>query len=220
MRCQITATIHFPLPRHTNKSLQITYVTKHQHALKHHNHSNEQWRCLVFKFNHLLTPPEILLRSACLSCSTVWPADNFPVSDCSKELGEELLGATANATEASTCCLTVWQCKACLRMKPATIMQSAEGFTREWDLGCSFCWTCQARSAWVRAMGVYHSAWTGRIKSAELKWENFLPHFHFPLLFHWQVTPIDICPRHHIILLQPESLSRSPITSEIRSLRK
>lgn len=143
--------------------------------------------------------PEILFKSVCFSCSTVWPADNFTMPDCSRAVWKELLSTAANATKASTDRLTVWPCKACLRMKGATIMQSAESL-RKWDLACSLCWTCQAR--WALGKAVNHDVLAVSIKSSELKWENFMPCFCFPFPFYWQIIPIYICPRNHVIPLQ------------------
>ena len=190
----------FP-PPNTHEQNSINYICQQTLAYTEAPQSfkRTQWQCLVFKFNHLLMQPEILFKSVCCSCGTVWPADNFTMSDCSRAVWKELLSAAANAAKASTDRLTVWPCKVCLKMKGATIMQSAES-PRKWDLTCSLCWTCQARSALGKA--VNHGALAVSIKSSELKSENFLPCFRFPFPFYWQITPIYICPRNHVIPLQ------------------
>lgn len=121
MRCHITAVMYSLLPTHTESyKLHTSTITEAPQSFK-----PTQWQCLVFKLNHQLMQPE-----SCLSCSTVWPADNLSLSDCSRAARKELLGAAANATTASSDGLTVWLWKVCLRMRGAAIVQSAEGQMR------------------------------------------------------------------------------------------
>lgn len=171
----------FPSPN-THKQNSINYICQQTlpftEALQ--SPKQTQGRCLVFTFNHLFMQPEILFGSVCFSCSPIWPADNFPPSDCGRAVWKELLSAAASATEASTDRVAVWPCTACLRVKGAMITQSAESLWK-WDLVCSRFWTRQARSA--LGMGANSAVPVGSTKSSKLKPENFLPCFCFPFPF-------------------------------------
>lgn len=190
----------FP-PSNTHKQYSMNYVCQQTLAYPEapQSFTRTQWQCLVFKFNHLLTQPEMVLQSVWVSCSSVWPADKFPMADFSRAVWKELLSTAASATKANPDGPTVWPCKVCRGMKGATIMQSAESL-RKRDLARSLCWTCRARSASGKA--VNHSVLAVSIKSSKLKRENFLPCFCFLFPFYWQITPVYICPRNHAIPLQ------------------
>lgn len=81
VRCQITAVIYSLLPTHTKSyKLHMSTNTEAPQSFK-----PTQWQCLVFKLNHQLMQPE-----SYLSCSSVWPADNLMLSDCSRAVRKEL----------------------------------------------------------------------------------------------------------------------------------
>lgn len=191
-------------PSHnTHKQNSINYIRQRTQPFTEALQSSKQTQgwCLVFTFNHLLMQPEVLFGSGCFSCSPIWPADNFPPSDCGRAVRKEPLGAAAGATKASTGRLAVWPCTACLRVKGATITQSAQSLWK-WDLACGRCWTRQARSA--SGKGANRAVLVRSTKSSKLKPENFLTCFRFPFPFYWQITPIYICPRSHVKPLQTQ----------------
>ena len=189
----------FP-PPNTYEQNSINYICQQTLAYSRapQSFTRTQWQYLIFKCNHLLMQPEISFKSVCVSCSAAWPADDFMTWGCSRAVWS----TAASATAASTDRLMAWPCNVCLRVKGATLMQSAGSLRKDfsWGAACSLCWTRQARSALGKAGN--RAVLAASIKSAKLKWENFLPCFWFPFPFYWQITPIYICPRNHVIPLQ------------------